>query len=114
MGVLTDDMARLRGEIGRLRDSRMAFIGDVKEGVAAMLADFHKAHRRMAKSTAAERAEFVSGLKERVAGLRDVFAADNASAHEAWFGSSPAGRPRASTDKAKGEVVRPRKTKSGK
>jgi len=90
MGVLTDDMTRLRGEIVQLDDSLKAFVGDLKEGVAAMRADFRKAHRQMAKKTAAERAAFVSGLTERVTRLRSEFAADIAGAHRAFFGRSPA------------------------
>ena len=92
MGVLTDDMTRLSGEIAQLHGSLEAFVGDLKTGVAAMKADFRKAHRQMAKKTAAERAEFVSDLVEKVAGLRNEFAADIAGAHQAWCGSRRATR----------------------
>jgi len=87
MGVLTNDMTRLSGEIAELHGSLEAFVGDLETGVAAMKADFRKAHRQMAKKTAAERAEFVSDLVEKVAGLRNEFAEDIAGAHQAWFGS---------------------------
>jgi hypothetical protein len=100
MGVLTDDMTRLRGEIGQLDNSLKAFVGDLKEDVVAMRAHFRKAHRQMAKTTAAEREAFVSDLKERVTRLRSEFAADIAGAHRAWFGPSPAG-PRPARRKTK-------------
>ena len=105
MGVLTDDMTRLRGEIAQLHGSLEAFVATLAPAWAAMKADFQKAHRQMAKKTAAERAEFVkahrqmakktaaeraefvSDLVEKVAGLRNEFAADIAGAHRAWFGS---------------------------
>jgi hypothetical protein len=48
MGVLTDDMTRLSGEIAGLHGSLEAFVGDLKTGVVAMKADFRKAHRQMA------------------------------------------------------------------
>ena len=87
MGVLTDDMTRLKGEIAQLHESLEAFVGTLKPAWLAMKGDFRKAHRQMAKRTAAERAEFVSDLVEKVAGLRNEFAADIAGAHQAWFGS---------------------------
>ena len=90
MGVLTDDMTRLSGEIAQLHGSLEAFVGDLKTGVAAMKADFRKAHRQMAKKTGAERATFVSDLVEKVAGLRTEFAADIAGAHQAWCGGTRA------------------------
>jgi len=87
MGVLTDDMTRLKGEIGQLHESLEAFVGTLKPAWLAMKGDFRKAHRQMAKKTAAERAEFVSDLVEKVAILRNEFAEDIAGAHQAWFGS---------------------------
>jgi len=90
MGVLTDDMTRLHGEIVELHDSLEAFVEDVKNGVATMQADFRKAHRQMAKKTAAERAAFVSDLTKQVAGMRKEFATDIAGAHRAWCGRTRA------------------------
>ena len=90
MGVLTDDMTRLSGEIAQLHGSLEAFVGDLETGVAAMKADFRKSHRQMAKKTAAERAKFVSDLVGKVAGLRNGFADDIAGAHQAWFGGTRA------------------------
>jgi len=88
MGVLTDDMTRLKGEIAQLHESLEAFVGTLKPAWLAMKGDFRKAHRQMAKKTAAERAEFVSDLVVKVAGLRNEFAEDIAGAHQAWFGGT--------------------------
>jgi hypothetical protein len=80
-------MTRLKGEIAQLHESLEAFVGTLKPAWLAMKGDFRKAHRQMAKKTAAERAEFVSDLVEKVAILRNEFAEDIAGAHQAWFGS---------------------------
>ena len=90
MGVLTDDMTRLKGEIAQLHESLEAFVGTLKPAWLAMKGDFNKAHRQMAKKTAAERAEFVSDLVEKVAGMRKEFATDIAGAHRAWCGRTRA------------------------
>jgi hypothetical protein len=110
MGVLTNDMTRLKGEIAQLHGSLEEFVGDLETGVAAMKADFHKAHRQMAKKTAAERAEFVSDLVEKVAGLRSEFAADIAGAHQAWCGGTrraTAGGGRAAGRRSKAKAGAP-------
>ena len=110
MGVLTDDMTRLKGEIAQLHDSLEAFVGTLKPAWLAMKGDFNKAHRQMAKKTAAERATFVSGLVEKVAGLRNEFAADIAGAHQAWCGGTRAtargGRAAGRKSKAKARAGR--------
>jgi hypothetical protein len=100
MGTLTDDLARLRNEIGVLRGARGAFLGELARGVAAiqrqvctMLTNFQDAHAEMGKQARTERIAFVgeirktvTGLKKTVAGLRRGFAADIKGAHRAWFG----------------------------
>jgi len=99
MGVLTDDMTRLNGEINAARKTRGTLMEDLKhqmkalqKSVAGMQARFHKAHREMADSTAEERAAFVTDLTGTVAGLCTEVAADLAGAHRAFFGRSPAQR----------------------
>jgi hypothetical protein len=95
VGVLTDEMARLRGEVTELHSRLEAFVGNLRNGV--MKAGFRKAHRQMARKTAAERAAFVADLAGKVAGLRkgfatDIkeFATDIAGAHQAWHGGTRA------------------------
>ena len=39
MGHLTDDMARLRGEVGALRSAREAFISDLAKDISGIKAD---------------------------------------------------------------------------
>jgi len=100
MGTLTDDLARLRNEIGVLRGARSAFVVELARGVAAiqgqvgtLLTNFQDAHAEMGKQARTERMAFVgemrksvNGLKKTVAGLRRGFAADIKGAHRAWFG----------------------------
>jgi hypothetical protein len=95
MGMMTDDMKRLRGEVETLRKERGALLKDLaletkrrRDGVATMQAHFHKIHGNMAKNTQAERRAYISGQKKAVAHLRKVFATDLAGASRAWFGSS--------------------------
>jgi hypothetical protein len=106
MGVLTNDMTRLNGEINAARKVRGTLrenLAQVKrnltrqmkalqKSVAGMQAGFRKAHREMADSTAEERAAFVADLTGTVAGLCTEVAADLAGAHRAFFGRSPAQR----------------------
>jgi hypothetical protein len=93
MGILTSDMTRLRCEITDLRGARKALLEDLAQGakemkdaVAVMQAGFRNSHTEMAKFASAERAEFISGLKRTVTGMRREFSTDLAGAHRAWFG----------------------------
>jgi len=99
MGVLTDDMTRLNGEINaarKVRGTLMENLAQMKRNLTRQMktfrAGFRKAHREMADSTAEERAAFVLDLTETVAGLCTEVAADLAGAHRAFFGRSPAQR----------------------
>lgn len=83
MGRLTDDMARLRGEIDNLRVARGALMrqltrgaGDLAQAVSAMTADFAKARSDMARSGRNDRETFLSGMRQQVAGLRQETADD--------------------------------------
>lgn len=74
-----DDLTRLLGEIKTSRDLRETFLQNSKMAVRMMLDGFRRAR--------ADRVAFVSNLRTEVARLRQGFAAENASAHQAWFGS---------------------------
>ena len=74
----TEDLTRLCGEIVALRDARLGFVQGLRDTVSEMLASFRNTH--------SEREAFVANLKGLVAGLRQEFAAENAAAHNAWFG----------------------------
>jgi len=79
MGPLTESMTRLCGEIVALRSARKAFVKDLTHDVAAMQANFRRAHKDMARKTRAER-------RAAVAHLKKTMAADLEGARRAWAG----------------------------
>ncbi len=90
MGVLTDDMARLRSDIGGLRAARkglsLEMVQDAKvrkNAVAAMGKEFQNAHTEMAKETKRDRLTFLSGIKDSVALLQEGFHKELAGIHDA-------------------------------
>ena len=101
MGVLTDDMTRLRDEVLASRGARAAIMRDLARGtknltkaVGGMLGAFHTSRARMARQTQAECGTFLAGietsvntLRGTVAGLRRQFAADLRGAGKAWRGT---------------------------
>jgi len=120
MGVLTDDMTRLRDEVLASRGARVAIMRDLARGtkdltkaVGGMLGAFQTSRVRMAKRTRAECGSFLSGietsvntLRGTVAGLRRQFAADLRGAGKAWRGTArtapKAARPHATRKGRKG------------
>jgi len=118
MGTLTESMTRLCGEIVSLRGARLTFVRDLGKDVAAMKADFRRAHAEMGRRTKVERQSFVKALGHEVASLmagfhrahqdmarktraerrgawahmKKTLGADLAGAHRAWFGPTPAER----------------------
>lgn len=107
MEHLTQDMTRLREEIGSMRHTRNRFIRNterdvaaIQAGVSVMREGFRAAHAEMARNSHAERMVSMSGVrravrdvKRTVAGLRRGFAADIQGARQAWAGGSFSGRP---------------------
>jgi colicin import membrane protein len=73
MGTLTESMTRLCGEIVTLRGARLTFVRDLGQDVAALKADFRRAHNEMAQRTKAERQGFVKVLGHEVASLMGSF-----------------------------------------
>jgi hypothetical protein len=73
MGPLTESMSRLCGEIVALRGSRLTFVRDLGQNVAAQMADFHQARTEMAQQTKTERQSFVKTLADDVAVMRAGF-----------------------------------------
>ncbi|MGD0217757.1 MAG: hypothetical protein ABSC45_09650 [Desulfobaccales bacterium] len=69
MGPFTESMTRLCGEIVALRGARLTFVRDLGQDVAAMKADFRRAHAEMGRRTKAERQGFVNALGHEVASL---------------------------------------------
>ena len=73
MGPFTESMTRLCGEIVTLRGARLTFVRDLGQDVAAMQADFRRAHADMGRRTKAERQGFVKALGHEVASLMAGF-----------------------------------------
>jgi hypothetical protein len=99
MGVLTNDMARLRDEVLTLRGTREEMIGDLargtrnlKKAVCGMLGAFRSSHRKMARQTRADCSAFLAGVKTTVDGLRKELTSDLRGARRAWGGSAAARR----------------------
>ncbi len=95
MRHLTDDMARLRGEVDALRSDRGALMQELARGakdlassVSAMQAGFAAAHATMARKTGRARATYVSRIKRQVGRMRKENASDLAGASQVWFGKA--------------------------
>ena len=73
MGVLTNDMTRLRDDIDALHNSRGAFINDLMHNVAEMQSNFRNDHAEMASKTKDDLSTFVSNLKENVVQMHETF-----------------------------------------
>ena len=86
MGRFTDEMTRLVGEIVDVRTARKGFIKDLTQNTAALMANFHRAHKDMARKTKAERRAAVAHLKKSVGAMRHAYAADLDRARRAWAG----------------------------
>ncbi|MBM4285530.1 MAG: hypothetical protein FJ128_09815 [Deltaproteobacteria bacterium] len=86
MGHLTDEMTRLVGEIVEMRGARKGFVKNLTNNTAALMANFHRAHRDMARKARAERRAAVTHLKKTVGAMRHAFAADLDGARRAWAG----------------------------
>ena len=78
MGLLTDDMTRLRGEVDALRSSREAFIEDMKTDVSHMQSDFRNDHAEMAGKLRDDLGTFVSELEANVSEMKAGFNNDHA------------------------------------
>ena len=97
MGVLTDDMARLRGEIDAMRDAREVLNQELardaqgrRSSVAAMLVRMHQAHAEMGRTTGTALRAFRSGLATDMGKMR----ADFRTAHDQMARTARADRAR--------------------
>jgi hypothetical protein len=90
MGILTDDMARLRNEIEALRQGRKTLLKEMvrgakamKSAVAKMQAGFRQSQGRMSRETRANRLRFLHDLNTGVARMQTGFRQAHAQmAHE--------------------------------
>jgi DNA-binding protein H-NS len=93
MATLTNDMARLCGEIQMMRRMRDALMNELekktrerRDAVSQMQANIATAHEQMATRTKANRMAFVSELKQTGAEQRQATSSDLAGANRAWSG----------------------------
>jgi hypothetical protein len=125
VGMITNDMSRLRDEIGASRLARRTFmqkdvanalevlhksIVGLRNGVEHMLAEFHGTRTKVMRTSRTDRRAFVAdlqdkvvGLRKEVANLRHVAVADLKGAHTAFFGSHASGKPTAGSKRSKGK-----------
>jgi hypothetical protein len=73
MGLFTESMTRLCGEIVAQRRHRQTFVLKLGRGVDAMLSGFAETRRQMARRAQAERQGFIKALAQEVASLRATF-----------------------------------------
>ena len=95
MGMLTEDMTRLRNEILALRSSRQGLIHDLaretknrRADVSSMLADTSDALSAVAKATRADRLGSIADLKSAVADILSGVSTDLCGIRQAWLASS--------------------------
>ncbi|MBI3939343.1 MAG: hypothetical protein HY315_00775 [Acidobacteria bacterium] len=98
MGTLSNDMTRLCGEIGAMRQVRGALRKYLtleaisrRTAVSALRAAFRRAHVEMASRSRDNRQTFLFSLKRMVTGKRREHRADLMGARQAWFGKGARG-----------------------
>jgi hypothetical protein len=79
MGRLTEDMARLCGEIVTLRGTRESFVVDLRQDVASMIARFRRTHSEKARMSKEKRLADLSGLRQTVAAMKSGFRRSHAN-----------------------------------
>ena len=92
MGVLTDDMTRLRNEVLALRSARHGLIHDMEREtkarqaeVSRMLANFSKGLGTVTRRAKADRLRSISDLKRTVNGLLTGVRMDLGGIRQAWL-----------------------------
>lgn len=92
MGVLTDDLTRLRNEVLALRSARQGLIHDLERetedrraDVSRTLANFSKGLGAVARRTKADRLGSISDLKRTVGDLLTGVRTDLGGIRQAWF-----------------------------
>jgi hypothetical protein len=92
MGVLTDDVTRLRNEVLAFRSARHGLIRDLERetrdrraDVSRMLANFSKGLGAVATRTKADRSASISDLKRRVTDLLTEVRTDLRGIRQGWL-----------------------------
>ncbi|MBI4595179.1 MAG: hypothetical protein HY730_02245 [Candidatus Tectomicrobia bacterium] len=100
MGILTEDMTRLRGEIEALRTARKNLMQELAHGVQARRnelfetrARFFQEHGEMVRNTRENLLGFMSDIRKIVAEVqsqasvkRALFRTEIVNSHKAWYG----------------------------
>ncbi|MBZ5668628.1 MAG: hypothetical protein LAO04_02735 [Acidobacteriia bacterium] len=99
MGMLTEDMTRLRDEILALRSSRQGLIHDLaretekrRADVSSMLANTSEALSAVAKATKADRLGSIADLKSAVADILSGVSTDLCGIRQVWLASGTPAR----------------------
>jgi hypothetical protein len=99
MGMLTNDMTRLRDEILELRSSRQGLIHDLvretkdrRADVSRMLANTSEALSAVAKATKADRLGSIADLKSAVADILSGVSKDLCGIRKVWLASGTPAR----------------------
>ena len=92
MGVLTEDLTRLRNEVLALRSVRQGLMHDLEQetedrraDVSRMLADFSKDLGRVARRTKADRLGSISALRSTVSDILTGVRTDLSGVRKAWL-----------------------------
>ncbi len=100
MGVLTDDLTRLRSEVLALRSARQGLIRDLERetedrrtDVSHMLANFSKGLGAVARKTKADCRGSISDLKRAVTDLLTEVRTDLSGIQQAWLALGAPSRP---------------------
>lgn len=89
MGLLTDDMTRLSGEIAASRDSRIAFTNDLKSLNAERVTGFREDHSIMSDEMKGRLMAFAADLRATVSEMLTVFREDHSRMSDetkGWLG----------------------------
>ena len=88
MGRMTNDMCRLRGEIGSLHQARETFLKDLEKGAAEMQANFAFTRTARARRMKADLMAFTTRLRKETGEQRRAVRTELAGARHAWCGAA--------------------------
>jgi predicted fused transcriptional regulator/phosphomethylpyrimidine kinase len=87
MGRMTNDMCRLRGEIGSLHQARETFLKDLEKAVSEMQANFAFSRTARARRMKADLMAFTTRLRKETGEQVRAVRTELAAARHAWRGT---------------------------
>ena len=87
MGRMTNDMCRLRGEIGSSHRARETFVKDLEKEVSEMQANFAFSRTARARRTKADLMAFTTRLRKETGEQVRAVRTELAGARHAWRGT---------------------------